>query len=115
MAKCSTRIRTEEEDAAVQGEADSAKDEADEVDKARSTTTTPNFGNEMEAIKEPSEEGGALIPIQVDKTQSNADIAGKSVIAKRSAERRCVSRRPQADNSRITPSTPTTMTTEDYS
>ena len=112
MAKYSTRIRTEGEDAAVQGEADSAKDAAD---KARSTTTTPNFGNKMEAIEEPSEEGGAIIPVQVDKTQSNADIAEKSATAKKSAERRCASRRPQADNSRITPPTPTTMTTADYS
>ena len=114
-AKCSTRIPAEEEDAAMQEEADSAKDTADEADKARFTKTTHNYGNKMEAIEEPSEEGGATIPVRVDKTRSNADIAEKSAIAKRSAERRCVSRRPQADNSRITQPTPTTMTTADYS
>ena len=58
-ATCSTHIRTEEEDAAEQ-EADLAKDKADEV---RLMITTPNFGNKMETIKEPSEEGGASIPI----------------------------------------------------
>ena len=115
MAKYSTRIRTEGEDAAVQGEADSAKDAADEADKVRPTTTTPNFDNKMEAIEGPSEEGGATIPVRVDKTRSNADIAAKSATEKKSVERRCVSPRPQAVNSQITPPTPSTTTTTDYS
>ena len=58
-ATCATHIRTEEEDAAEK-EADSSKDEVDEV---RLMITTPNFGNKTEAIEEPSEEGGASIPI----------------------------------------------------
>ena len=103
-ATCSTRIRMEEEDMAEQ-EADSAKDEA--ADEVRLTTTTPKFGNKTEAIEEPSEEGGASIPVRVDKTRSNAVIAEKSATMKKSAERRSVSRLPQADNSPITPPTPT--------
>ena len=115
MAKCSTRIRTKEEDVAVQEEANSAKDAADEADKVRPTTTTPNFDNKMETIEEPSEEGGATNPVRADKPQSNADIAAKSATAKKSAERRCVSPCPQAFNLRITQPTPSTTTTAAYS
>ena len=94
-ATCSTRTRTEEEDA-DEREADSAKDKAAEV---RPTTTTPNFGRKTEAIEEPSEEGGASILARADKTQPNADIAENSVTTKKSAERRSVNRLPQANNS----------------
>ena len=81
-ATCSTRTRTEEEDA-DEREADSAKDKADEV---RPTKTTPNFGCKTEAIEEPSEEGGASIPARADKTQPNADIAENSTTTKKSAK-----------------------------
>ena len=111
-AKCSTHIWTEEEDAVVREEGDSAKEESDEV---RLTTTTPNFGNKTETIKECSEEGGASIPVRADKTRSNADIAAMSATGKESAKRRCTSWPPQVDNSPITPPTPSTTTTVDYS
>ena len=87
-ATWSTRIRTEEEDSAVQKEADSAKDEADE---ARLTKTTRNFGIKMEAIGEPSEEGGVSISVGADKTWANADIVEKSVTTKKSVVRRFAS------------------------
>ena len=103
-ATCFTHTRTEEEDAVVQEEADSAKDEADE---ARLTKTTRNFGIKTEAIEEPSEEGGASIPVRTDKARSNADIAEKSVTTKKNVIRRYASRLPLADNSPTTPSTPT--------
>ena len=103
-ATCFTHTRTEEEDAAMQEEADSAKDEADE---AQLTKTTRNFGIKTEAIEEPSEEGGASIPVRANKPRSNAVIAEKSATMKKSAERRSASRLPQADNSPITPPTPT--------
>ena len=94
-ATCSTRTRTEEEDA-DEREADSAKDKADEV---RPTTTTHNFGRKMEANKEPSQEGGVSTPPRAIKTQPNADIAESSATTKKSVERSCVNRLPQADNS----------------
>ena len=62
-----------EEDATVQEEANSAKDEA--ADEVWLMKTTTYFCNKTEAIEEPSEEGGASIPVRVDKTLSNADIA----------------------------------------
>ena len=105
-ATCSTRIQTEEEDAAKQ-EVDSTKDEADKV---RPMKTTPNFGKKMETREERSEEGGFSMLAQADKTPPNADIAEKSATTKKSAERRSVNRLPQADNSRIMPPTPTTKT-----
>ena len=98
-----THIRTEEEDA-DEREADSAKEEADEV---RITKTTPNFGRKTEAIEEPSEEGGAFIPVRADKTRPNANIAKNSATTKKSAERKSTNRLPQADNSQITCTTPT--------
>ena len=61
-ATCSTRIQTEEEDTAEQA-ADSAKDEADEVQPMK---TTPNFGKKMETTDEHSEEGGATMPIECE-------------------------------------------------
>ena len=105
-ATCSTHIQTEEEDADEQ-EADSTNYEADKV---RLTKTTPNFGHKTEAIEEPSEEGGASIPVQADKIRPNADITENSATTKKSAERRSANRLPQANNSRITPPTPTTKT-----
>ena len=74
---------------------DLAKDEADEV---RSMKSTPNFGKKTETTRERSEEGGASMLIQGDNTQSNADIKGKLATTKRSAERRSMSRPPQADD-----------------
>ena len=103
-ATCSTRIRTEEEDVDEQKD-DSAKDKADEV---QTTKTTPNFGRKTEGIEEPSEEGGPSIPAQAEKTQPNAVIAESSAITKKSAKRRCVNWLPQAENSRIMRTTPTT-------
>ena len=103
-ATCSTRIRTEEEDA-DEREANSAKDKAEEI---RPMKTTPNFGHKKEAIEEPSEEGGVSILARADKTQPNADIAENSTTTKKSAERRSANRLPQADNSRITCTIPTT-------
>ena len=55
-----------------------------------------------------SQEGGVSTPARVVKTQSNADIAENSATTKKSTERRCVNRFPQADNSRITRTIPTT-------
>ena len=94
-ATCSTHTRTEEEDA-DEREADSAKDVTDKdvTDKVRLTKTTPNFGRKTEAIEEPS--------------QPNADIAENSATTTKSAERRCANRLPQADNSRIMRTIPTT-------
>ena len=103
-ATCSTRTRTEEEDADTR-EADSARNKADEV---RPTKITPNFGRKMEAIEDSLEEGGASIPARVNKMRLNADIAENSGIMKKSAERRSMNRLPQADNSRITRTIPTT-------
>ena len=94
-ATCSTRTRTEEEDA-YEREADSAKDKADEV---RPTTTTPNVGRKTEVNEEPLQEGGVSTSARVVKTQPNADIAEKSATTKKSAERRCANRLAQADNS----------------
>ena len=105
-ATCSTHIWTEEEDVAEE-EADSAKDEADEVQPLE---TTPNFGKKTESWEECAEEGEVYMPVQADKTSLNADIAVKSSTKKKSARRRSVNRLPQADNSRITPPTPTTKT-----
>ena len=110
-ATCSTPIRTEEEDPAEQ-KADSAKDEANEV---RPIKTTPDFGKREEIIEERSEEGGVSMPVQADKTQPNADIAEKSATTKKSAERGSVSRIPQAENSPITPPTPTMKTMVEFS
>ena len=86
-----------------------------EADEAWDTKTTLNYGNKMEAIGEPWVEGGAIITVRADKPRSNADIAAKSATTKKSAERRCVSRHPQVDNSRITPPTPSKTTIVDYS
>ena len=73
--------------------------------------TTPNFGKKTETTEEHSEEGGASILVQGDKTtQLNVDIVAKSATMKKSAERRSMSQLPQADNSPIMPPTPT-MTT----
>ena len=106
-ATCSTHIQTEEEDA-VEQEADSTNYEADKV---RLTKTTPNFGHKTEANEEPSQEGGASTPVRVVKTQPNAGIAENSATTKKSAERRCGNRPPQADNSRTTRTIPTTKST----
>ena len=103
-ATCSTRTRTKEEDA-DEREADSGKDKAAEV---RPTTTTPNFGRKTEANEEPLQEGGVSTPARVIKTQPNADIVENSATTKKSAERRSVNQLPQADNSRITRTIPTT-------
>ena len=97
-ATCSTRTGTEEEDA-NEREADLAKDKAAEV---RPITTTPNFGRKTEANEEPSQEGGVSTTARAVKTQPNVDIAENSATTKRSAERRCVNRLQQADNSRTT-------------
>ena len=64
-ATCSTRTRTEEEDADKR-EPDSAKDKAAEV---RPTTTTPNCGRKTEANEEPSQEGGVSTTARAVKTQ----------------------------------------------
>ena len=103
-ATCSTRTRTEEEDA-DEREAESVKDKAAEV---RPTTTTPNFGRKTEANKEPSQEGVVSTPARAVNTQPNADIAESSAITKKSVERRSANRLPQADNSRISRTIPTT-------
>ena len=58
-ATCSTHIRTEEEDV-DERQADSTKDKVDEV---LLTRITPNFDWKMGSIEEPSEEGGASIPV----------------------------------------------------
>ena len=71
-------------------------------------TTTPNFGYKKEAMEEPSQEGGVSTPARVVKTQPNAGIAENSATTKKSVETRCGNRPPQADNSRITRTTPTT-------
>ena len=94
----------EEEDVAVHEDADSAKDEADE---ARVTKTTLNYGNKIEAIGEPSEQGGATILVRVDKPQSNVDIVGRSATTKKNVVRRYTSQLPLPDNSPTTPSTQT--------
>ena len=111
-ATCSTRIQTEEEDAYMQEEDDSAKDEAD---KARLIKKTRKFGIKMEAIEEPLEEGGPSTPARAVKTQPNADIAESSATTKKSAERRCVSWLPLFDNSPLAPPSPSTTITVDYS
>ena len=98
-------VRTTEEDTDEQ-EADSSKDEADEV---RPMKTTPNFGKKAEIIEEHSKERGVSMSVQATKTPPNADIAAKSATTKKSAERRSTNRFPQADNSRITPQTMKTM------
>ena len=54
----------EEEDATEQ-EANSAKDEADEV---RPMKTTPNFSKKTETREERSEQGGVSMPVQADKS-----------------------------------------------
>ena len=110
-ATCSTRTRTEEEDA-DEREVDSAKDKAAEV---RPTITTPNFGLKTEANEELLQEGGASTPVRVVKTRPNAGIAENSATTKKSAERRCGNRPPQADNSQITRTIRNTRTTVDSS
>ena len=63
-------------------------------DFGRPTKTTPNFGRKMEAIEEPSEEGGASIPARADKTLPNADIVENLATTKKSVERRSVNPLP---------------------
>ena len=70
-----------------------AEDEVkeEEVDSTYPTKGTQNFGKKMEAIEEPSEEGGAM-PNKVGKPcHLLATIAERSAIAKRSAEKEEVS------------------------
>ena len=67
--------------------------EAEEVDLTYPTKGTQSFGKKMEAIEEPSQEGGASTPNKVVKPcHLRANIAAKSAIAKRSAEKEEVSR-----------------------
>ena len=87
---------------------DEVEVEAEEVDSTYPTKRTQNFGYKKEAIEEPSQEGGASTPARAVKTQPNADIAENSTTTKKSAERRSVNQLPQADNSRITRTIPTT-------
>ena len=71
-AACSTHTRAEEKDATVQEEADSAKDEAKELQAMKKTPIT---GKLVEIQEECSKEGGASMLDQVDKTtQWNAEI-----------------------------------------
>ena len=60
-ATCSTHMRMEEEDADEQEEANSTKDEADEIWPMK---ITPNSDNKTETIEECSEEGGAVMTVQ---------------------------------------------------
>ena len=62
--------------------------EAEEVDSTYPTKGIHNFSKEMEAIKEPSQEGGASTPNKVgERRHLRATIAAKSAIAKRSTDR----------------------------
>ena len=56
------------------------------------------------------QEGRVFAPARAVKTQPNAGIAENSATMKKSAERRCGNRLPQADNSRITRTIPTMKT-----
>ena len=69
------------EDAIVEEEANSGKEE---VDKDYLMMTTPTFDKIMEVHEEPSEDGGASMPDQASKTTpSNADTMAKSVTMKK--------------------------------
>ena len=104
--KCSFRIRMVVEDEV----------EAEEVDSTYHTKGIHNFGNETEAIEEPSQKGGASTPNKVgERRHLRATIAAKSAIAKRSAEKEELSRPRQVDNSQIMLRTWNTRTTEDSS
>ena len=74
----------------MQEEADSAKDEADELQHMKTSRQT---GKTVETQEERLKEGGASISDLADKTtQSNANIVVKSATTKKSAKRRSVNR-----------------------
>ena len=96
--KCSSRIRMVAEDEVMV---------AEEIGMAHLTKGIQTFCKRTEALEEPSEEGGASMPNKVGKQcHLPATIVGRSTTAKRSAERKEVSRLPQAGNSQTMPPTP---------
>ena len=89
--------------------------EEEEVDSTYPTKGAQTFGKKTEAIEETSEEGGASMPNKVGKQcHLLATIVGRSTIVKTSAERKEVSRLPQADNSQTMLPTPNTTTMVHY-
>ena len=86
-----------------------AAEEVTALEEANSAHHTKGTQTFTEAIKEPSEEGGASTPNMVGKRGPQlAIIAAKSATTRRSVGKREVSRLQQVDNSQTTHRTPTT-------